>query len=249
MKKDYIDINSIREKDFIDFSLKDFISPSELELYNTLYKEYFEKIKNYLLSKTLRRIRTHFSLTQKELAEKIGKSEILIRKYEKGSIKINDNVILLIIKTFSLNFSVFYDFLKDAFNEFNSSSKYYELHEKYFLLLLSFKSFQNLNDIAESFIKGELEISKLVIQNIVDTFFYNNSFNNKIDTKNLQNEINFIEYLEKNNYIVSEYSETEITLKKENCHYKFSIEKLSEISSKVISYTEFLLSELNKTQK
>lgn len=52
---------------------------------------------NIFLSFLIRIIRKRAGITQKELAEKIGKSEILIRKYENGKTKITNETFFLII--------------------------------------------------------------------------------------------------------------------------------------------------------
>ncbi len=52
---------------------------------------------NNFLSFLIRIIRKRAGITQKQLAEKIGKSEILIRKYENGKTKITSETFFLII--------------------------------------------------------------------------------------------------------------------------------------------------------
>lgn len=50
-----------------------------------------------ILSFIIKALRNRAKLTQKELATKIGKSEILIRKYESGKAKINKDTFFLIV--------------------------------------------------------------------------------------------------------------------------------------------------------
>ena len=58
---------------------------------------------NYFLSSFIANVRNFKNLTQKKFGEKIDKSEIAIRKYESGQIKIPFSVLFLVIKIFELN--------------------------------------------------------------------------------------------------------------------------------------------------
>ena len=58
---------------------------------------------NYFLSAFIANVRCFKNLTKKKFGQKIDKSEIAIRKYESGQIKIPFSVLFLVIKIFELN--------------------------------------------------------------------------------------------------------------------------------------------------
>lgn len=168
MDKEYIDINSIREKEFQFYELENFITFEEREKYRIICSENIKNCENYIISNIIRAIRKKLSLTQKQLGELIGKKEITIRKYESGTININENILYLVMK--SLKIENLY-FIKSELN-FLEDPNIYDLIDNFYNDILRLKSFENISDIGESYIKGE--ISKKVLK-VIEIFFNNDN--------------------------------------------------------------------------
>lgn len=67
-------------------------------------------MKDYtILAQNIKRLRTEYFLTQKELAEKIHKKEITIRKYESGNVKIPFDSLLDICRVFGVEPSYLFE--------------------------------------------------------------------------------------------------------------------------------------------
>lgn len=205
-------------------------------------KESNNEIEQTIFRIALKKIRSLKNITQRNLGEITGKKTITIQGYENERLKISTEFMYLVIKKINLTKKEFIDNILFS--------------DELIAILYTF-----IRTLAhENKRENETEILNFIektFSNIIIQLFENDNENNKIDwekfdkkidVKKLQNGIAFIEYLEKNNYIMSEFSKTEVIFKKEDCFYKISSEKFSEISTQVNSYIEFLLSKF-KTKK
>ncbi|PHI14048.1 helix-turn-helix transcriptional regulator [Fusobacterium polymorphum] len=73
---------------------------------------------NKFLSYLIKEIRYMYNLTQKEFGEKIEKSEISIRKYESGDVKIPFTVLFMILKLFDINVGTLKEISENIRKEF-----------------------------------------------------------------------------------------------------------------------------------
>lgn len=81
---------------------------------------------NRFLGYLIKTIRDIFSMTQKELAKTIDKSEIAVRKYESGQVKIPFTVLFIILKILDIDVA----FLKDIINNLKSYLTYEKIFSK-----------------------------------------------------------------------------------------------------------------------
>ncbi|OFQ56980.1 hypothetical protein HMPREF2931_06195 [Fusobacterium sp. HMSC065F01] len=155
---------------------------------------------NYFLSSFIANVRNFKNLTQKKFGEKIDKSEIAIRKYESGQIKIPFSVLFLVIKIFELNI--------------------FEVKR-----LLDYVLFQNIIFSTEN--NNKIKFSQSDIKECYDLFASDLTkiYNTNIESKNLENiyyktdlinifKTNLYQYasalLSVKNLIINDFSDDEI---------------------------------------
>lgn len=79
-----------------------------------------------ILARNIKELRSEYSLTQKELAEKIHKKEITVRKYESGSVKIPVDSLLDISRVFGVKPSYLFES-----NDFNLQNELFKLYPEF----------------------------------------------------------------------------------------------------------------------
>lgn len=86
---------------------------------------------NYTKGLLLKKIRTNYGLTQREIATQIDRSEVSVRKYETNLINIPFSVLFLTIHIFNVSKKEIEKFLNEIFEE-NSDKFTIEFKEKSF---------------------------------------------------------------------------------------------------------------------
>ena len=126
-----------------------------------------------LLAQNIKKLRTEYFLTQKELAEKIHKKEITIRKYESGNIKIPFDSLLDICRVFGIEPS--YLFESDDFVLSNELTKLYpEFENDPDRFILKPINYDFINNIKEGNGDKDSLISSVIL-------YFANKHNIKID--------------------------------------------------------------------
>lgn len=199
-------------------------------------KENFSKTCNAILGDMFKRVRIHYELTQKEISLLINKSEITIRRYESGSLKINFNV---------------WSSLKNALN----------LSDEFIDNTIE-SSIINFRD----FIKKELELRKCTSGSASNGFllsYITDSENYKLQLKELETFI-IKELTSLKHYLINDTNimlspKNQLITKKilDNYIYSFlytiiinedkkeSVKDIKEIQLQITKYIDFLLKEYN----
>lgn len=78
---------------------------------------------DYFLGLLIKKFRISKGLTQKELASQLDKSEISIKKYETGGLKIPFSVLFMAVHMLGIPMYEFYDYLRDLVGEIKRENR------------------------------------------------------------------------------------------------------------------------------
>ena len=78
---------------------------------------------DYFLGLLIKKFRISKGLTQKELASQLDKSEISIKKYETGGLKIPFSVLFMAVHMLGIQMYEFYDYLRDLVGEIKRENR------------------------------------------------------------------------------------------------------------------------------
>ena len=78
---------------------------------------------DYFLGLLIKKFRISKGLTQKELASQLDKSEISIKKYETGGLKIPFSVLFMAVHMLGIEMYEFYDYLRDLIREIKRENR------------------------------------------------------------------------------------------------------------------------------
>lgn len=78
---------------------------------------------DYFLGLLIKKFRISKGLTQKELASQLDKSEISIKKYETGGLKIPFSVLFMAVHMLGIEMYEFYDYLRDLVEEIKRENR------------------------------------------------------------------------------------------------------------------------------
>ena len=78
---------------------------------------------DYFLGLLIKKFRISKGLTQKELASQLDKSEISIKKYETGGLKIPFSVLFMAVHMLGIDMFTFYDYLRDLVDEIKRENR------------------------------------------------------------------------------------------------------------------------------
>ncbi|WP_462351125.1 helix-turn-helix domain-containing protein [Fusobacterium varium] len=186
-----------------------------------------------VMSSSIKQLRKEKKITQKELGQLIGKTEITIRKYEKGDIRVSFEVLRQIIKKIGIDLEHITKVFENNINLYLNGRNSTEEESNQFLAPL-FEVFFELNtylseDIKKQFIE---QFKKNKIEFISDI-----EEHKKTEYENLHNNIK--------DYIISKLMNTLFELKKakkmgENS-FSFSEEEIEKIIVSNIEFLDYLI--------
>lgn len=182
-----------------------------------------KKVSDLIYGFTLKAFRKEKKITQKQLANEIGRSEISIRKYESGDISIPYEIFWLLIIKFDITKIQFVNFIESAILNLKANDKLKNFSETE---LLDFSSDTNYF-ITELFPTSSIAISD------------KQHFINKYDKSLFNNELkqNFSDslYIYISGIIKINFSNLEEVVNEKK--------KIPEIKEQVLNYLNFLLKE------